>query len=246
MLDRERTAPAARVNRGFGRFGVRPILHGVQPEPGTASGCGYDARMAICRVPIELVHGDAREVPGDALVMGWTNPLKSWLADRAGHNFEPLDLTRLSAGLATADLIKLHGCPWRCAASIKCRISKPLGSRVHEDFSDLLAFLYRTMTVREYIIVPITWREPELVAFNTLLAVFVLAYYPDVTVRQKRFEGRVKIVALEGLEPYAELLKNGNRGFREKVRELEAILNARGGWQTDLNLGTVRFELTGP
>jgi hypothetical protein len=66
------------------------------------------------------------------------------------------------------------------------------------------------------------WREPELVSFNMLLALWILSFSPEQRVGRARLDVRFTIASDVSVEPFHYWLREDCRNMKAKIAELKA------------------------
>lgn len=166
-------------------------------------------------VNLRLFVGDARDVAAGLAVFGQRNPLRAWLESH-GCGFGPANLGR---GRGTACFCS-PGEPWQHAVGVKARLGHVSSTRISDDLSDVLGWALRRWPVDEVVLVPLSWREPETVAFNMLLALWLLSFNPKQTVGQERLDTTFTIASADSVEPFLYWLRDDCREMRDRVTRL--------------------------
>ncbi len=173
--------------------------------------------MAERLVNLRLIHGDAREVRSGLAVIGQRNPVRSWLQSN-GCEFQAADLMR---GRATASWCS-PGEPWSHVIAVKPRIGHVSRTRLSDDVSDVLGWGLRRWPVTDVVMVPMSWREPEVVSFNMLLALWLVSFNPIHTVGREQLGVSFTIASIDSLEPFHRWLRDDCRELKAEVAKLLA------------------------
>ena len=101
--------------------------------------------------------------------------------------------------------------------TVRTNVRRQHGTRLANDLSDTLAYAIKQWAPAKIVILPLTWRDPDAVAMNTLLALWLMAYYSD-SVFYGQWPGRWPntefiLASLEGTEYYHEALERSATGF---------------------------------
>jgi hypothetical protein len=166
-------------------------------------------------VNLRLVQADVRQLRAGLAVLGHRNPLRNWLESN-DCDFRTADLTR---GRATASWCS-PGEPWAHAITIKPRIGRGSRTRMSDDLSDVLAWALRRWPVTDVVMTPMSWREPELVSFNMLLALWLLSYNPEHTVGRPEVGATFTIASIDSLEPFHHWLHDDCRELKAAIAKL--------------------------
>ena len=173
--------------------------------------------MAEQLVNLRLVQGDARDVRAGLAVIGQRSPLRTWLESR-GHEFQT---TSPRPGRPTASWCS-PGDPWPYAVAIKPRVGHVSSTRLADDISEVVGWSLRRWPTTDVVIIPMFWREPELVSFNMLLALWILSFSPEQRVGRARLDVRFTIASDVSVEPFHYWLREDCRNMKAKIAELKA------------------------
>ena len=178
-------------------------------------------RPSPVTVRVRLHRGDARMVGAPVAVIGDRSPLRTWLEQEHGAVFEPV-ITRegfipSTTPATTRQASPLSG-PWQHVISVRTNVRRNRGTRLGNDLSDLLDYAIKQWAPSEIVILPLTWREPAAVAMNTLMALWMLAYYKELITRAPWADRQFILAALDttdGTDRYIEALRNNATTFYE-------------------------------
>lgn len=98
----------------------------------------------------------------------------------------------------------------------------PPRTRLSDDVSDVLGWGLRRWPVNDVVMIPMSWREPELVSFNMLLALWLLSFNPMHTVGRARLDVTFTIASIDSLEPFHFWLRDDCRELKAGVAKLLA------------------------
>ena len=172
-------------------------------------------------IRVRLHTGDARTVGAPVAVIGDRSPLRTWLEQMHGAVFEPV-ITRErfipSTTPATTRQASPASGPWQHVISVRTNVRRNRGTRLGNDLSDLLDYAIKQWAPSTIVILPLTWREPAAVAMNTLMALWLLAYYPELITRAPWTDRQFILASLDttdGTDWYIEALRNNATVFYE-------------------------------
>jgi hypothetical protein len=104
--------------------------------------------------------------------------------------------------------------PWRHVMTVRTDVRRNNGLRLSNDLSDSLAYAIAQWTPREIVVLPLTWRDPAAVARNTLMALWLLAYYTGVMFPGPWPDPEFILPSVDGIDNYIEALgPNGSNFF---------------------------------
>jgi hypothetical protein len=129
--------------------------------------------------------------------------------------------------------------------TVRTNVRRSQGTRVANDLSDTLDYAIRQWTPSEIVILPLTWRDPDAVAMNTLMALWLLAYYSDAIFRGAWPDPQFILASLEGTDRYLEALEHNATSFYDwlaPIFERDAV--SFFGPKPVLDKGKVIFEWT--
>jgi hypothetical protein len=168
-------------------------------------------------VRVRLHRGDARAVGAPVAVMGDRNPLRRWLEQEHGAVFEPMTtrgpFDRTPA--RTKQASPASG-PWQHVITVRTNVRRDRGTRLANDLSDTLDWAIKQWTPSEIVVLPLTWRDPAAVAMNTLMALWLLAYYSELITRAPWADRQYILPSLDttdGTDRYMAALRNSATAF---------------------------------
>jgi hypothetical protein len=103
--------------------------------------------------------------------------------------------------------------PWRHVITVRTNIRRHRGTRLANDLSDTLAYALKPRGPYEIVILPLTWRDPAAVAMNTLMALWLIAYYSDLVFGGRWPDPQFVLASLDGADLYREALERNATGF---------------------------------
>jgi hypothetical protein len=148
-------------------------------------------------------------------VIGQRSPAHTWL-ESCGHSFQPADLKASHARALWCS----PGEPWEHVISIRPRIGHVTQTRLSHDVHDAIGWGLRRWPVNDVVIIPLFWREPELVSFNILLALWILSFSPKHRVGRERLDVTFTIASLDSVEPFDFWLRDECRQLRAGISKL--------------------------
>ena len=167
-------------------------------------------------VRIRLHRGDARIVVAPVAVIGDRSPIRAWLEREHGAVFEPV-VVREWHFKPNPPAPPRHGAPasgpWRHVISVRTNVRRERGTRLANDLSDALDYSFRQWTPSEILVLPLTWREPHAVAMNTLMAIWLLAYYSRLVTLAPWSDRQFILASLDGTDHYIEALNHDAMAF---------------------------------
>ena len=163
-------------------------------------------------VNLRLIVGDARDVSARLVVFGQRNPLRAWLESR-GCGFESVKLGR---GRVTACFCS-PGEPWQQAVAVKARIGHVSATRISDDLANVLGWALGRWPADEIILVPLSWREPDTVAFNMLLALWQVGFSARRINGWEQLDTSFTIASADSVEPFLYWLRDDCREMRKRV-----------------------------
>jgi hypothetical protein len=177
-------------------------------------------------VRLRVHRGDARAVVAPVAVIGDRSPLRTWLEQEHGAGFETV-LTRerytpSRTPASTRQASPTSG-PWQHVISVRTNVRRNRGTRLANDLSDTLDYAIKQWAPSQILILPLTWREPAAVAMNTLMSLWLLAYYPDLITRAPWADRQFILASLDrtdGTDRYVEALRNNATAFYEWLTPL--------------------------
>jgi ribosomal protein S18 acetylase RimI-like enzyme len=167
-------------------------------------------------VRIRLHRGDARTVVAPVAVIGDRSPLRTWLEQEHGAVFVPVLMRQRflpSVSRARVRQASPPSGPWRHVTTVHTDVRRNAGTRLSNDLSDTLDFCLREWSPSEIVVLPLTWREPQAVVMNTLMAFWVLAYYSAAIFRRPWPDPEFILPSLDGTDGYLEALEHDAAGF---------------------------------
>lgn len=158
-------------------------------------------------VRVRIHRGDARAVIAPAAVIGDRSPLRTWLEEQHGAVFEPV-VARVRfmpspTPALTWQAMPASG-PWRHVMSVRTNVRRQRGTRLSNDLSDTLDYVLRQWAPSEIVVLPLTWREPEAVVMNTLMALWLMAYHADAVFLGPWPDPQFTLASLDGTDRYRE------------------------------------------
>jgi hypothetical protein len=167
-------------------------------------------------VRVRLHRGDARALAAPVAVIGDRSPLRTWLERDHGAVFEPM-ITRLRFTPSPTPALTRQASPasgpWRHVLSVRTNVRRTRGTRLSNDLSDTLDYAIRRWAPIEIVVLPLTWRDPAAVAMNTLMALWLLAYYSDSTFPGPWPDPLFILASLDGTDRYLEALGRDGSAF---------------------------------
>jgi hypothetical protein len=94
------------------------------------------------------------------------------------------------------------------------------GTRLANDLSDTLDHAFKQRSPSEVVVLPLTWRDPATVAMNTLMALWMLAYYKELITRAPWADRQFVLASLDRTDLYVEALRNNATAFYEWLTPL--------------------------
>jgi hypothetical protein len=174
--------------------------------------------MASRLIRMSYFRGDPRIVPARIAITGETEPLKRELESAAGRAFQQLPILTHSAD---AEFLQLPADdPWKWALSMKCRFDGPLATQIGYDLAALLTYGHWVMKCHDFVVLSLCEREPELVAFNMLYALWFLCYFKEPMVHADELQPHVTIAWESGIELVHGLLADNHRRFWQKLQDV--------------------------
>ena len=177
-------------------------------------------RPSPVTVRVRLYHGDARTIVARVAVIGDRSPLRTWLEQEHGAVFEPM-ITRsrfLPPTLSRTKQATLASGPWQHVITVRTDVRRNRGTRLANDLSDTLDHAFKQWSPSEVVVLPLTWRDPATVAMNTLMAIWMLAYYKELITRAPWADRQFILASLDttdGTDRYIEALRNNAAAFYE-------------------------------
>ena len=167
-------------------------------------------------VRIRLHRGDARTLAAPVAVIGDRSPLRTWLEGDHGAVFAPV-ITRerfypSPTPALTTQATPVSG-PWRHVLTVRTNVRRQRGLRLANDLSDTLDYALRQWAPSEIVVLPLTWRDPDAVVMNTLMALWLLAYYSDVVTHVPWTDPQFILASLDGTDRYREALGRNAAAF---------------------------------
>ena len=167
-------------------------------------------------VRIRLHRGDARTVAAPVAVIGDRSPLRTWLERDHGAVFETV-ITRLRFAPSPTPAMTKQATPssgpWRHVMTVRTYVRRHRGTRLANDLSDTLDYVIRQWAPSEIVVLPLTWREPAAVALNTLMALWLMAYYSDFVFQGRWPDPQFILPSLDGTDRYLESLARDAAAF---------------------------------
>lgn len=207
------------------------------------------------RIRVRLHRGDARAVVAPVAVIGDRSPLRTWLEQEHGAVFEPM-ITRSQFLPPTKPRTKqatLASGPWQHVVTVRTDVRRNRGCRLANDLSDTLDHAFKLWSPSEVVVLPLTWRDPGAVAMNTLMGLWMLAYYKELITRAP-WADREFILAswgttdgtTDGTDRYVAALRNNATAFYDWLapiweRDVVSLL----GPELVLDKEKVVFDWTG-
>ena len=177
-------------------------------------------RTTPVTVRVRLHSGDARTVVAPMAVIGDRSPLRSWLEQEHSAAFEPM-ITRsrfLPPTLPRTKRATLASGPWQQVITVRTDVRRNRGTRLANDLSDTLDQAFKQWSPSEVVVLPLTWRDPATVAMNTLMALWMLAYYKELITRAPWADRQFILASLDttdGTDRYIAALRNNATAFYE-------------------------------
>lgn len=176
----------------------------------------FTERTTPVTIRIRLHRGDARTLVAPVAVIGDRSPLRTWLEQDHGAVFAPtiarLRFTPSPTPALTNQASPASG-PWRHVMSVRTNVRRNRGTRLANDLSDTLDYTIRQWAPTEIVVLPLTWRDPAAVAMNTLMALWLLAYYSDSIFRGPWPDPTFILASLDGTDRYIKALGRDATGF---------------------------------
>ena len=97
--------------------------------------------------------------------------------------------------------------------TVRTNVRRNRGTRLANDLSDTLDYSIRQWAPSGIVVLPLTWRDPALVAMNTLMALWLVAYYSDFLFRGPWPNPLFILASLDGTDRYLEALGRNATGF---------------------------------
>jgi hypothetical protein len=173
-------------------------------------------RTTPVTVRVRLHRGDARTVVAPVAVIGDRSPLRTWLEREHGAVFEPV-ITRLRFAPSPTPALTKQATPasgpWRHVMTVRTNVRRHRGTRLANDLSDTLDYAIRQWAPPEIVVLPLTWRDPEAVVMNTLMALWLMAYFSDLVFRGPWPDPQFILASLDGTDRYLEALGRNATGF---------------------------------
>lgn len=168
-------------------------------------------RATPVTVRVRLHRGDARTVVAPVAVIGDRSPLRTWLERQHGAVFEPV-ITRVRfvpspTPALTKQAMPASG-PWRHVITVRTNVRRHRGTRLANDLSDTLDYAIRQWAPSEIVVLPLTWRDPDAVVMNTLMALWLMAYFSDAVFRGPWPDPQFILASLDGTDRYLEALEH--------------------------------------
>ena len=183
--------------------------------------------MTSVTVRVRLHRGDARTIVAPLAVIGDRSPVRTWLEQEHGAVFEPV-VARSWPSLrapALAWQASPRSGPWRHVVSLRTNVRRQRGTKLANDLSDTLGYAIKPWAPFEIVILPLTWREPDAVAMNTLLALWLVASYSDLILGGPWPDPQFTLASLDGTDRYIEALRNDATAFYDWLGHI---------WQRDV------------
>ena len=207
-----------------------------------------ELRVPPVTVRVRLHHGDARAIVAPVAVIGDRSPIRTWLEQEHGAVFEPTaprfwpSPTR--AGPAWQASPKSG--PWRYVMSVRTNVRRQRGTKLASDLSDTLVSVIKPWAPFEIVILPLTWRDPDVVAMNTLLALWLIATYSDFFFGGPWPDPQFTLATLDttdGTDLYRAALRNNATAFYDWLTPIwERDVITLMGPQNALDRGKVIFD----
>lgn len=167
-------------------------------------------------VRIRFHRGDARAIVAPVAVIGDRGALRPWLEREHGAVFEKVITrqrsipTNVPAQTSQADP---ETGPWRHVISVRTDPRRNNGLRLSNDLSDTLAYAIAQWAPREIVVLPLTWRHRTTVAMNTLMALWLTAYYSDLMFRGPWPDPEFILASLDATDDYLDALGPDGSNF---------------------------------
>ncbi len=97
--------------------------------------------------------------------------------------------------------------------TVRTNVRRSRGTRLSNDLSDTLEYAIRQWAPGEIVVLPLTWRDPGAVVMNTLMALWLMAYYSDLVFQRPWPDPRFILASLDGTDLYLEALERGAAGY---------------------------------
>lgn len=96
--------------------------------------------------------------------------------------------------------------------SVRTNVRRHRGTRLANDLADTLDYAIKQWAPSEIVVLPLTWRDPAAVAMNTLMALWLIAYYSDLF-RLPWPDPQFILVSQDGTDRYLDALAHDAAGF---------------------------------
>jgi hypothetical protein len=167
-------------------------------------------------VRIRFYRGDARAIVAPVAIVGDRSPLRPWLEREHGAVFEKVITRQRSIPTTTPAQTRQANPetgPWRHVMSVRTDVRRNNGLRLSNDLSDTIVYAISQWTPREIVVLPLTWRDPAAVAMNTLMALWLMAYYSDAMFRAPWPDPEFILASLDATDDYLDALGPNGSNF---------------------------------
>lgn len=171
-------------------------------------------------VRIRFHRGDARDLAAPVAVIGDRSPVRAWLEQKHGAVFEKVIVreriipSRTPAQTSQANPVTG---PWRHVISVRTDVRRHNGLRLSNDLSDTLVYAITQWAPREIVVLPLTWRDPSAVMMNTLMALWMMAYYSNLMFPGPWPDPEFILASLDSTDDYLDALGPNGSNFYARL-----------------------------
>jgi hypothetical protein len=167
-------------------------------------------------VRIRFHRGDAREIVAPVAVIGDRSPVRAWLVQEHGAVFEKVVTRQRSIPSRTpaqTSQANPESGPWRHVISVRTDVRRNNGLRVSNDLSDTLFYAITQWAPREIVVLPLTWRDPATVVMNTIMALWIMAYYSNLMFPGPWPDPEFILASLDATDEYIDAIGPAGANF---------------------------------